>query len=123
MRDTGDSRSGAQDSGPHASGTQDTGTQESGTQDTGTQGEHAPRSVVQRGDPPPRGAPPPVLIAVDAMGGDNAPAEIVAGAVAAARSGGPRIVLTGRPACCARCLPSTEPSTKCGSSAPRKPSA
>jgi phosphate acyltransferase len=35
-------------------------------------------------------------IAVDAMGGDHAPAEIVAGAVAAARAGIP-IVLTGRP--------------------------
>jgi phosphate acyltransferase len=39
----------------------------------------------------------PGTIAVDAMGGDHAPAEIVAGAVAAARSGRMRIVLTGRP--------------------------
>jgi glycerol-3-phosphate acyltransferase PlsX len=37
------------------------------------------------------------LIAVDAMGGDHAPAEIVAGAVAAARELGTQIVLTGRP--------------------------
>lgn len=35
-------------------------------------------------------------IAVDAMGGDHAPAEIVAGAVAAARDHGVSIVLTGR---------------------------
>jgi glycerol-3-phosphate acyltransferase PlsX len=39
----------------------------------------------------------PGTIAVDAMGGDHAPAEIVAGAVTAARSAGLRIVLTGRP--------------------------
>jgi glycerol-3-phosphate acyltransferase PlsX len=38
----------------------------------------------------------PTPIAVDAMGGDHAPAEIVAGAVAAARAGIP-VVLTGRP--------------------------
>ncbi len=37
------------------------------------------------------------LIAVDAMGGDHAPAEIVDGAVAAARELGTHIVLTGRP--------------------------
>jgi phosphate acyltransferase len=37
------------------------------------------------------------LIAVDAMGGDHAPDEIVAGAVAAAREHGIRIALTGRP--------------------------
>ncbi|HMH93150.1 MAG TPA: phosphate acyltransferase PlsX [Streptosporangiaceae bacterium] len=41
------------------------------------------------------GAPP--LVAVDAMGGDHAPAAIVAGAVAAAREHGLRIALTGRP--------------------------
>jgi glycerol-3-phosphate acyltransferase PlsX len=35
-------------------------------------------------------------IAVDAMGGDHAPAEIVAGAVAAARDHGVSVVLTGR---------------------------
>jgi glycerol-3-phosphate acyltransferase PlsX len=35
-------------------------------------------------------------VAVDAMGGDHAPAEIVAGAVAAVRNGTP-VVLTGRP--------------------------
>jgi phosphate acyltransferase len=37
------------------------------------------------------------LIAVDAMGGDHAPGEIVAGAVAAARELSTHIVLTGRP--------------------------
>ena len=37
------------------------------------------------------------MIAVDAMGGDHAPEEIVAGAVAAARDLGIRIALTGRP--------------------------
>jgi phosphate acyltransferase len=37
------------------------------------------------------------LIAVDAMGGDHAPAEIVAGAVQAARRLSTHIVLTGRP--------------------------
>src|SRR5450755_4597622 len=47
---------------------------------------------------PPGGQPPgpaSMPIAVDAMGGDHAPAEIVAGAVAAARSSGLRIVLAG----------------------------
>jgi glycerol-3-phosphate acyltransferase PlsX len=38
----------------------------------------------------------PITIAVDAMGGDNAPAEVVAGAVAAAADG-IDVVLTGRP--------------------------
>ena len=37
------------------------------------------------------------MIAVDAMGGDHAPEEIVAGAVAAGRDLGIRIALTGRP--------------------------
>jgi len=37
------------------------------------------------------------MIAVDAMGGDHAPAEIVVGAVAAARDLGIRIALAGRP--------------------------
>jgi glycerol-3-phosphate acyltransferase PlsX len=37
------------------------------------------------------------VIAVDAMGGDHAPEAIVAGAIAAARELGTRIVLTGRP--------------------------
>ncbi len=37
------------------------------------------------------------LVVVDAMGGDHAPGEIVAGAVAAARQHGTRIALTGRP--------------------------
>ncbi|HTZ94432.1 MAG TPA: phosphate acyltransferase PlsX [Streptosporangiaceae bacterium] len=38
------------------------------------------------------------MVAVDAMGGDHAPEEIVAGAVAASRDLGIRIALTGRPA-------------------------
>ncbi len=38
-----------------------------------------------------------VTIAVDAMGGDHAPAEVVAGAVAAAAAGQVEILLTGRP--------------------------
>jgi phosphate acyltransferase len=42
-------------------------------------------------------ARPPKMIAVDAMGGDHAPDEIVAGAVAASRDLGIRIALTGRP--------------------------
>jgi phosphate acyltransferase len=37
------------------------------------------------------------MIAVDAMGGDHAPEEIVAGAIAASRELGTRIALTGRP--------------------------
>jgi glycerol-3-phosphate acyltransferase PlsX len=37
------------------------------------------------------------MIAVDAMGGDHAPGEIVAGAIAAARELGVRIALAGRP--------------------------
>jgi glycerol-3-phosphate acyltransferase PlsX len=37
------------------------------------------------------------LVVVDAMGGDHAPGEIVAGAIAAAREHGTRIALTGRP--------------------------
>ena len=36
-----------------------------------------------------------VRIAVDAMGGDHAPEEIVSGAVEAARNGGPQILLVG----------------------------
>ena len=38
-----------------------------------------------------------VRIAVDAMGGDNAPGEVVAGAVAAAKEGGVQILLVGDP--------------------------
>jgi glycerol-3-phosphate acyltransferase PlsX len=44
----------------------------------------------------PTDEPGPAPIAVDAMGGDHAPAEIVAGAVAAAKTGIP-VLLTGRP--------------------------
>ena len=39
-----------------------------------------------------------VRIAVDAMGGDNAPRDVVAGAVAAAKEGGVQILLVGDPA-------------------------
>lgn len=42
---------------------------------------------------PPRGGP---VIALDAMGGDHGPAEAVAGAVAAVREHGMRVVLVGR---------------------------
>jgi phosphate acyltransferase len=45
---------------------------------------------------PLRDGPQRAVIAVDAMGGDHAPAEIVAGAVSAARDGIP-VLLTGRP--------------------------
>lgn len=52
------------------------------------------------GAPAPRqqpAAPPPIPpIAVDTMGGDHAPAEIVAGAVQAVREHGVRLVLVGR---------------------------
>ena len=41
--------------------------------------------------------PGPPVVAVDAMGGDHAPAEIVAGAVAAVRQHGVQLVLAGRP--------------------------
>lgn len=51
--------------------------------------------LVAPSQPGPAGPAGPV--AVDAMGGDHAPAEIVAGAVAAVREHGTRIVLTGRP--------------------------
>ncbi len=49
------------------------------------------------GEPQPRGGSHWGLIAVDAMGGDHAPAEIVAGAVLAARDRGIPVLLTGRP--------------------------
>ncbi len=38
----------------------------------------------------------PVRIAIDAMGGDNAPREIVLGALAAAETGDANLVLVGR---------------------------
>ena len=38
-----------------------------------------------------------IRVAVDAMGGDNAPGEVVAGAVAAAREGGVQVLLVGEP--------------------------
>src|SRR3989304_6062766 len=44
------------------------------------------------------------IIALDAMGGDNAPGEIVAGAVEAARDVGVRVALGGRPDDIAACL-------------------
>src|SRR5271167_1675068 len=40
---------------------------------------------------------PPIRVAVDCMGGDHAPQEIVAGALAAARDGALRILLVGVP--------------------------
>jgi len=43
-----------------------------------------------------RPGPPAGPVAVDAMGGDHAPAEIVAGAVMAVREHGAQVVLTGR---------------------------
>ena len=43
-----------------------------------------------------------VRVAVDAMGGDNAPGELVAGAVEAARSGGFHVLLVGDPEVVAR---------------------
>ena len=48
-------------------------------------------------DSPPPDSPQPPTIAVDAMGGDHAPAEIVAGAIAAAAGHDMTVVLTGRP--------------------------
>ena len=42
-------------------------------------------------------APQQALVAVDAMGGDHAPEEIVAGAVMAARQSGAHVILIGRP--------------------------
>jgi glycerol-3-phosphate acyltransferase PlsX len=47
--------------------------------------------------PPARTGPQDALVAVDAMGGDHAPEEIVAGVVAAVRSKSAQAVLTGRP--------------------------
>ncbi len=45
-------------------------------------------------------------IAIDAMGGDQAPAEVVAGAVAAARDFGIEVILVGDEAALKKCLPS-----------------
>jgi phosphate acyltransferase len=45
----------------------------------------------------PGGDAPRHVVAVDAMGGDNAPGEIVAGALAAQREHGIQIILTGQP--------------------------
>jgi len=59
-------------------------------------GRSGPADGKPGGEPQPRAGRPRGPIAVDAMGGDHAPAEIVAGAVAAARDGIP-VVLTGRP--------------------------
>jgi phosphate acyltransferase len=52
-------------------------------------------SAVSAG-PPPGDGDRPITIAVDAMGGDHAPALVVDGAVAAAAAGGIDVVLTGR---------------------------
>jgi phosphate acyltransferase len=54
------------------------------------------QEAAPNGAGPPGPAVPGGAIAVDAMGGDHGPAEIVAGAVAAHRNGIP-VVLTGRP--------------------------
>jgi phosphate acyltransferase len=50
------------------------------------------------GEFPPHGGARPITIAVDAMGGDHAPAEVVAGAVAAAAELDIDVILTGRSA-------------------------
>ncbi len=60
-------------------------------------GDGGRRPAPARAETDPGPSPSPGVIVVDAMGGDHAPAEIVAGAVAAVRSAGLRIVLTGRP--------------------------
>ncbi|HVF10079.1 MAG TPA: phosphate acyltransferase PlsX [Abditibacteriaceae bacterium] len=49
-------------------------------------------------------------IAIDAMGGDQAPAEVVAGAVAAAHDFGIEVILVGDAAALKRCLPAGMPS-------------
>lgn len=46
---------------------------------------------------PPPASPRPPAIAVDGMGGDHGPAQVVAGAIAAAAQHGISVVLTGRP--------------------------
>jgi phosphate acyltransferase len=46
---------------------------------------------------PPPASPRPPTIAVDGMGGDHGPAQVVAGAIAAAAEHGISVVLTGRP--------------------------
>jgi glycerol-3-phosphate acyltransferase PlsX len=60
-----------------------------------------PQHAVDQQQPPadqdPNAARGRPVVAVDAMGGDNAPDEIVAGAVAAARQHGIAVVLAGRP--------------------------
>jgi phosphate acyltransferase len=62
----------------------------------GTLSSDGERPAAADGGPPSPPGRPHGPIAVDAMGGDHAPAEIVAGAVAAARNGIP-VLLTGRP--------------------------
>lgn len=61
----------------------------------GSQAPAGPAAAPADGQRPDSGQRP--LVVVDAMGGDHAPGEIVAGAVAAARQHGTRIALTGRP--------------------------
>jgi phosphate acyltransferase len=61
---------------------------------TGDPGSAADGTPRPGGGPGPATAPAPV-IAVDAMGGDHAPGEIVAGALAAQREHGVRVLLTG----------------------------
>jgi phosphate acyltransferase len=74
-------------------------------------------------DSPGLGQGRPTAIAVDAMGGDHAPAEIVAGAVTAASSFGIEVVLTGRNSqlrpLVAACLAKVDPRT--GNGVPVRP--
>lgn len=57
---------------------------------------HVPRAWLPH-DRMPRVTAADPVIALDAMGGDNAPGEIVKGAVTAAREAGVRVALVGRP--------------------------
>ena len=92
---------GAGAAGVGAAGTGAAGAGAGTASPAGTEAAAGPAAGAQQADSTQRAGPPPVPaaapIAVDAMGGDHAPAEIVAGAVAAARASGLRIVLTGRP--------------------------
>jgi phosphate acyltransferase len=73
------------------------GTSPAGPDQSDEQPGEASHEVALPQSVPIRGPDQHRLIAVDAMGGDHAPAEIVAGAVAAARELSTHIVLTGRP--------------------------
>ena len=52
-------------------------------------------------------APGRAAIVVDAMGGDHGPAQVVAGAAAAATALQAPVILTGRPPSCSHCWPTT----------------